>query len=84
MLADALPPEYPPTSTLIHLYVADCDAVYAQAISAGAISIAKPADQFYGDRLARVTAPHGNQWSISTHIENLTPGPDRGAAGRVG
>ena len=25
----ALPPEYPPTSSLIHLYVPDCDAVYS-------------------------------------------------------
>ena len=73
MLADALPPEYPPTSSLIHRYVPDCDAVYAQAIAAGATSIAEPADQFYGDRLARITDPHGTQWSIPTHIEDLTP-----------
>ena len=73
MLADALPPEYPPTSSLIHLYVADCDAVYAQAMAAGATSVAEPANQFYGDRLARITDPCNNQWSISTHIEDLTP-----------
>ena len=73
MLADALPPEYPPTSSRIHLYVPDLDAVYAQAMAAGATSVAEPADQFYGDRLARITDPHGNQWSISTHIEDLTP-----------
>ena len=71
MLADAMPPEYPPTSSLIHLYVADCDTVYAQAIAAGANSVAEPADQFYGDRLARVTDPFGIQWSISTHIEDV-------------
>ena len=59
MLADALPPEYPPTSSsLIHFYVPDCDAVYAQAMAA--TSVAEPADQFYGDRLARI-------------IEDLTP-----------
>ena len=73
MLSDALPPEYPPTSTLIHLYVPDCDAVYAQAIAAGAVSVAEPADQFYGDRLARITDPRHNQWSIATHTEDLTP-----------
>ena len=73
MLAGALPPEYPPTSSLIHLYVPDCDAVYAQAMAAGATSVAEPADQFYGDRLARITDPHNNQWYISTHIEDLTP-----------
>ena len=64
--------EYPPTSSLIHFYVPDCDAVYAQAMAAGATSIAEPADQFYGDRLARITGPN-NKWSISTHIEDLTP-----------
>ena len=73
MLAGALPPEYPPTSSLIHLYVPDCDAVYVQAMAAGATSITEAADQFYGDRLARITDPHNNQWSISTHIEDLTP-----------
>ena len=73
MLADALPPDYPPTSSLIHLYVADCDTVYVQAIAAGATSIAEPADQFYGDRLARITDGFGNQWSISTHIEDVGP-----------
>ena len=49
MLADALPPEYPPTSTLINLHVAECDAVCAQALAAGAASVADHADQFYGD-----------------------------------
>ena len=73
MLSDALPPEFPPTSTPIHLYVADCDAVYAQALAGGATAVAQPADQFYGDRLARITDPFGNHWSISTHIEDLTP-----------
>ena len=73
MLSDALPPDWPPTSTLIHLYVADCDTVYAQALAAGATSVAEPADQFYGDRLARVTDPNNNHWSISTHIEDITP-----------
>ena len=73
MLSDALPPDFPPTSTLIQLYVADCDAVYARALAAGASSIAEPADQFYGDRLARITDPNGNHWSISTHIEDVTP-----------
>ncbi len=50
----------------------DCDAVHARAMAAGATSVAEPADQFYGDRLARITAPHNNQWSISPHIEDLT------------
>ena len=34
---------------------------------------AESADQFYGARLARITDSHNNQWSISTHIEDLPP-----------
>ena len=73
--------EYPPTSSFsfIHLYAPDCDAVYAQAMAAGATSFAEPADQFYGDRLARITDPHNNRWSISTHIEDLTQTRSRSA-----
>ena len=73
MLADALPPAFPPTASLIHLYVADCDAVYAQAIQAGATSDDEPSDMFYGDRLARITDPYGNHWSIATHVEDVSP-----------
>ncbi len=68
-----MPSSCSPTTSLIHFYVPDCDAVYAQAIAASATSVAGPVDQFYGDRLARITDPCGNQWSISTHIEDLTP-----------
>jgi len=73
MLADAMPPAFPPTSSLIHLYVADVDAVYAQALQAGATSDDAPSDSFYGDRIARITDPSGNRWFIATHIEDLTP-----------
>ena len=59
MLSDALPPDFPPTSSQIHLYVEDVDAVYAQAVSAGAVAAAEPEDQFYGDRVARVIDPAG-------------------------
>ena len=73
MLSDALPPAFPPTGGLIHLYVADVDAVYAQALAAGATSDDEPSDMFYGDRLGRITDPYGNHWSIATHVEDVTP-----------
>ena len=84
MLADALSPEYPPTSSLIHLNVADCDAVYAQAMAAGATSIAEPAAQLHGDRLARITDTNNDQWSISTHIEDLPPDQIAGRRAVIG
>ncbi len=73
MLGSAMPPEFPPTTAQIHLYVEDADGAYAQAVSAGATGVAEPADQFYGDRIARILDPAGNTWSIATHIEDVTP-----------
>ena len=71
MLSDAAPPDFPATSSQIHLYVEDVDAVFAQAVNAGATSEAEPADQFYGDRIARVADPSGNVWSIASHVEDV-------------
>src|SRR5262249_9688026 len=51
----------------LHLYVEDADAVYGQALAAGATSLAAPADRFYGDREAAVSDGFGNQWFIATH-----------------
>jgi PhnB protein len=62
---------YQPMPTGIHLYVTDADAVYAQAIQAGATSVSAPADQPYGDRFAHVTDPSGNSWFIATHIKDV-------------
>ncbi|MGH2789141.1 MAG: VOC family protein [Actinomycetota bacterium] len=56
----------------IHLYVEDCDAAYQRALEAGATSVREPADQFYGDRMAGVRDPVGNQWWIATHIEDVS------------
>ncbi len=71
MLADAALPDFPVTNSQIHLYVEDVDSVYAQAVSAGATAIAEPADQFYGDRSARVLDLSGNHWTIATHVEDV-------------
>ena len=72
MVSDTIP-EYPTTSAHIHLYVADVDAVYSRAIQAGATSGDAPEDQFYGDRMARITDPHGNRWTIATHVKDIDP-----------
>jgi PhnB protein len=54
-------------------YVEDCDAIYHQAIAAGAKSVREPADQFYGDRSAGVEDPFGFQWYLATHVKDLSP-----------
>jgi PhnB protein len=59
-----------PVSLLI--YTEDCDAMYRQAIAAGAKGEREPADQFYGDRMAGVEDPFGYRWYISTHIKDVS------------
>jgi PhnB protein len=51
----------------LHLYVPDCDAVYEQALHAGATSLDEPRDQEYGERSGNVKDPAGNFWYIATH-----------------
>jgi PhnB protein len=75
-------PSMPPSDerrTGLHLYVADADAVYRQALAAGAVSRREPVDQDYGDREASVIDPAGNPWYIATH----RPTPDAGATGYI-
>jgi PhnB protein len=57
----------------IYLYVPDVDATYRRALRAGATSVAEPADQFYGDRSARVRDAWGNFWGIASHVEDVPP-----------
>jgi len=47
------------------LYVEDCDATYAAAITAGATSLREPTDQPYGDRMAGVLDPFGYKWWLA-------------------
>lgn len=55
----------------LHLYVPDTDAIYAQALRAGATSIEAPNDKPYGDRSAGVRDAWGNSWFIATHIKDV-------------
>lgn len=61
-----------PMPTMLHIYVPDADAVYRQAIDAGATSFMEPADQAYGDRGGGVRDDHGNIWWIATHREDVS------------
>jgi uncharacterized glyoxalase superfamily protein PhnB len=58
---------------MIHLYMEDVDGVYARAVAAGRTSIQEPETKFYGDRNAAVQDTAGNQWYISTHVEDVPP-----------
>ena len=61
------------STVAVHLYVDDVDAMFEQAIDAGALDIKSVEDQFYGDRMGTLKDPFGHIWFVSTHIEDLTP-----------
>ena len=55
------------------IYVDDCDAIYRQAIEAGATEVRPLQDQFYGDRSGTLTDPFGHVWTVATHKEDVAP-----------
>ncbi len=57
----------------IHLQVENVDAVFAQAVAAGASVTMPIADMFWGDRYGQVRDPFGHNWSIATHTRNVSP-----------
>ncbi len=80
MLADEFPDmgAYAPghfggSPVSIHVYVADVDAVFAAAMSAGAKSLRDVDNLFYGDRGGSFEDPWGHHWSVASHIEDVPP-----------
>jgi PhnB protein len=67
------PKELGGTTVAIFLFVEDVDSVVQDAADAGATITMEPEDQFWGDRLGRVTDPFGHVWLIATRVEDLTP-----------
>lgn len=57
----------------IHLNVEDADAVFGQAVAAGAKVKMPLADMFWGDRYGKLVDPFGHEWSLSTHKEDVSP-----------
>jgi len=53
------------TSCAIYIYVADADAVFEQAVRAGAEGLSPVADQHWGDREGLVRDPFGHLWALA-------------------
>ena len=54
---------------IVHLYVADADAVFNRAVEAGCEVLAPIEDAFGGDRFGKVKDPFGHVWGIATQQE---------------
>jgi PhnB protein len=66
------PQAYGGTPVSLMLYVADVDDVFKRALSAGAKEVRPLKDQFYGDRSGGISDPFGHQWTLSTHVEDVS------------
>ena len=61
------------SSVIIHLYVENADAAFDQAVRAGAKVTMPLDDMFWGDRYGKLEDPFGHQWSIGTHVRDVSP-----------
>jgi PhnB protein len=60
------------TTTVIHLYTDDVDALFQKATAAGCTAAMPVMDQFWGDRYGQVVDPFGHKWSLATHKEDVS------------
>jgi PhnB protein len=61
------------TTVGFNVYIDDVEARFKQAVDAGAVVKRPVKDQFYGDRSGTVVDPFGHVWTLSTHVEDVSP-----------
>lgn len=65
--------DHPPMPAMLNVYLPDVDAAFKRALDAGGTATRPVENQFYGDRSGTVKDAGDNQWSISTHVEDVAP-----------
>ena len=60
------------TTASLMVYVPDVDAAFDKAIAAGGEVVRPVEDQFYGERSGWLKDPFGHEWTLSTHIEDVS------------
>ncbi len=59
--------------SMLHLHVADVDAMTERAVKLGAKLLMAPQDQFYGERGSKILDPYGHEWMLGQEIEQVSP-----------
>jgi PhnB protein len=54
------------------VYVPDVEAAFARALAAGCTEVRPVELQFYGDRSGTLKDPFGLQWTLGTHVEDIS------------
>lgn len=71
------------SSVAIHIYTADAQKFWDQAVAAGATVKMPLADQFWGDRYGQLEDPSGHVWSVGQRIAILTQAEMEAAAAKA-
>jgi len=53
-------------------YLPDVDEAFKTAIDAGCVEVYAIEDKFYGDRSGTLNDPFGHQWTLMTHVKDVT------------
>jgi len=60
------------SAVVLNVYVEDVDALFNRAVGAGAKVVMPLMDQFWGDRYGVLSDPFGHQWSLATHVRDMS------------
>jgi len=80
MMADEFPGIGTPSAqtlggspVVLNIYVDNVDALFNQAVAAGAQVTMPLQNQFWGDRYGQIKDPFGHAWALGQHIEDVAP-----------
>ena len=59
------------TAVVLSLDVADAEAVFAQALAAGAPYASRSADMFWGELHGQLDDPFGHRWNVGQHLRDI-------------
>jgi PhnB protein len=65
------PPSIGGTAVVLALEVSDAEAVFAQAVAAGAQVRQPLQDAFWGDRHGQLDDPFGHRWNVTQHLRDV-------------
>jgi PhnB protein len=66
------PKETNGNSVNLHVYVEDVDDTIKKAVQNGATLIMPAMDMFYGDRVGNIEDPYGYNWTLATHVKDVS------------
>ena len=59
-------------SIFLYVYVPDVDATIKKVQSTNGKVVTAPQDMFYGDRCAHIQDPFGFDWTVATHVKDVS------------